>query len=924
MKVHLEALPGEVVPEDTFVSVRIGDLRKLSHFTASRSYNFPADTLKDSRNKCGFIEVYKRVGTTIIDFEDLDGAGAQDMDIPCNQPGFEKLGLQVTVGEEKGAQPMKNDNSRQDQRARYRHRMEAVKQYMAYHNIEQLVSDSVGHLLKDKPEDPRLMLSNYVNKHASLAPLEEESELYRKSKLTKKRDKDIMKKSGSGMILPKLVTDTASANLLPPRDFSDPLASRAKQTAPRTQAQPREASLQDCTTKPLALTPQSLLMQEKSLSAVDEKTNLKNGWRFLPSVGSWLSARSTSAFHIAKGIASSDSSVPVVSEEVRQQETKEASFEKFQDKGVGIETTERFEVDEPDQEPDAEFDRKTVDHAYNYETSADSRLGSRPDTPSDVGGDPGADLGDDTECKKPQRFLHRPSVGSWLNIRARHPAVQQGSQPDQIALQVEKVEKAEEMRKVAETAALEQARQANLAMLEAEELSRKAEEARLAAELAMQKGSHSYQIELQVEIVEKAEKVQKVAETAALEQAQQAKLATLQAEELSRQAEEARLAAEFAMSDLDWAHQAAAKVEESRLAREALLKTAHSHLYTIQEEVDFATNSKEVVESTRQDTYAACNITLESKDTSQLGGRMRQSEKDLLEEADRLDAQAVDAKDPKAAEARLLRLCAQASKPRDTKSAEDRLFRLTAEATGQAVAKDESTPSLQCHQADSDESVRPMSMDIDTDSQSDVTTSGRSLANAMVAGSLEQAAIDAWPKSVSSASNVGEQDAQSEMSLDVGPPIRVSHSPCSSSLASACMFGAISALDDLRPEAYECSVASMSTLPDKESDMFAMPRPTSQASRVSVSTAGDLQVLSEREKRLQNEVMQDSAQPDPIQLLHLQTIQELERERDEALLMATYMPQDEREEVEVKVEMLDLALQEARAEYASTYTIGEV
>mmetsp|Transcript_77185 Transcript_77185/g.120650 ORF Transcript_77185/g.120650 Transcript_77185/m.120650 type:complete len:863 (+) Transcript_77185:74-2662(+) len=862
MKVHLEALPGEVVPEDTFVSVRIGDLRKLSHFTASRSYNFPADTLKDSRNKCGFIEVYKRVGTTIIDFEDLDGAGAQDMDIPCNQPGFEKLGLQVTVGEEKGAQPMKNDNSRQDQRARYRHRMEAVKQYMAYHNIEQLVSDSVGHLLKDKPEDPRLMLSNYVNKHASLAPLEEESELYRKSKLTKKRDKDIMKKSGSGMILPKLVTDTASANLLPPRDFSDPLASRAKQTAPRTQAQPREASLQDCTTKPLALTPQSLLMQEKSLSAVDEKTNLKNGWRFLPSVGSWLSARSTSAFHIAKGIASSDSSVPVVSEEVRQQETKEASFEKFQDKGVGIETTERFEVDEPDQEPDAEFDRKTVDHAYNYETSADSRLGSRPDTPSDVGGDPGADLGDDTECKKPQRFLHRPSVGSWLNIRARHPAVQQGSQPDQIALQVEKVEKAEEMRKVAETAALEQARQANLAMLEAEELSRKAEEARLAAE--------------------------------------------------------------FAMSDLDWAHQAAAKVEESRLAREALLKTAHSHLYTIQEEVDFATNSKEVVESTRQDTYAACNITLESKDTSQLGGRMRQSEKDLLEEADRLDAQAVDAKDPKAAEARLLRLCAQASKPRDTKSAEDRLFRLTAEATGQAVAKDESTPSLQCHQADSDESVRPMSMDIDTDSQSDVTTSGRSLANAMVAGSLEQAAIDAWPKSVSSASNVGEQDAQSEMSLDVGPPIRVSHSPCSSSLASACMFGAISALDDLRPEAYECSVASMSTLPDKESDMFAMPRPTSQASRVSVSTAGDLQVLSEREKRLQNEVMQDSAQPDPIQLLHLQTIQELERERDEALLMATYMPQDEREEVEVKVEMLDLALQEARAEYASTYTIGEV
>jgi hypothetical protein len=376
-------------------------------------------------------------------------------------------------------------------------------------------------------------------------------------------------------------------------------------------------------------------------------------------------------------------------------------------------------------------------------------------------------------------------------------------------------------------------------------------------------------------------------------------------------------------------------------------------LYTIEEEVDFATNSKEVVGSTRQDTYTACNIALESKDTSQPGGRMRQLEKDLLEEADRLDAQAVDAKDPKAAEARLLRLSAQASKPRDTKSAEDRLLRLTAEVTGQAAAKDESTPSSQCHQAyaedcqavvhekqhweesdkvvvtqekttDIDESGRQVSMDIDTDSQSDVTTSGRSLANAMVAGSLEQAAIDAWPKSVSSASNFGAEDAQSEMSLDVGPPIRVSHSPCSSSFASACMVGAMTALDDLRPEAYECSVASMSTLHDSESDMFAMPRPTSQASRVSISTAGDLQVLSEREKRSQNETTQDSAQSDSIQLLHLQTIQELERERDEALLMAAYMPQDEREEVEVKVEMLDLALQEARAEYASTYTIGEV
>jgi hypothetical protein len=249
------------------------------------------------------------------------------------------------------------------------------------------------------------------------------------------------------------------------------------------------------------------------------------------------------------------------------------------------------------------------------------------------------------------------------------------------------------------------------------------------------------------------------------------------------------------------------------------------------------------------------------------------------------------------------------------------------------------------------------SVDIDIDVQSNIT-SGRSLANAMVMGSFEQAAIDIRPKSVASVSNFSARGAPSELSLDMRPPIRVPDSPCASSLASACMFGMVS-LEDLRPEAYECSVASMSAVHEREESavhereesvvhereedfVIAFPRPMSQASRVSGTTVGDLPmlsekeeqkqqeaerdltvddllVLSEQEEQKQKEAERDSFQPDSLQLLREDTIQELQRERDEALLMGTHASGDEREVLEIKVEMLDIALQDARAEYASIY-----
>jgi hypothetical protein len=137
------------------------------------------------------------------------------------------------------------------------------------------------------------------------------------------------------------------------------------------------------------------------------------------------------------------------------------------------------------------------------------------------------------------------------------------------------------------------------------------------------------------------------------------------------------------------------------------------------------------------------------------------------------------------------------------------------------------------------------------------------------------------------------------------------------------VFGVVS-LEDLRPEAYECSVASVAALHERDEDIvIAFSRPMSSASRVSGTTVGDLPVLCENEEQKQTEAEKDSFQPDSLQLLREDTIQELQRERDEALLMGTYASGEEREVLEIKVEMLDIALEDARAEYASIYKAQE-
>merc|ERR1712072_1314539 len=64
----------------------------------------------------------------------------------------------------------------------------------------------------------------------------------------------------------------------------------------------------------------------------------------------------------------------------------------------------------------------------------------------------------------------------------------------------------------------------------------------------------------------------------------------------------------------------------------------------------------------------------------------------------------------------------------------------------------------------------------------------------------------------------------------------------------------------------------------------------------------------------------DLSQANPLQQLHFQTIRELVRERDEAVVKCALVTDpEEKEALEAKVEMLELALEEARAEYVANY-----
>merc|ERR1719171_2198885 len=92
LELKMDTLEEMGLPQDTFVSVRIGEMQKLSRLASSRVYKFGSA----ADRKSGKIEVFQRIGTCHLDI-DTQNQEPRDVNIICSEAGFGNLRLRVGV-----------------------------------------------------------------------------------------------------------------------------------------------------------------------------------------------------------------------------------------------------------------------------------------------------------------------------------------------------------------------------------------------------------------------------------------------------------------------------------------------------------------------------------------------------------------------------------------------------------------------------------------------------------------------------------------------------------------------------------------------------------------------------------------------------------------------------------------------------------
>jgi hypothetical protein len=106
-----------------------------------------------SEKKRGKIEVFQRVGRCHFDL--AGAANIQEVRVVCSDGGGEDFPVKVAVGGALETVTKKKKEKRNNLR-------DGAKEYLVNHQLEVTLSDAVAEVLKERPSDPLVALSNYL------------------------------------------------------------------------------------------------------------------------------------------------------------------------------------------------------------------------------------------------------------------------------------------------------------------------------------------------------------------------------------------------------------------------------------------------------------------------------------------------------------------------------------------------------------------------------------------------------------------------------------------------------------------------------------------------------------------------------------------------------------------------------------------
>jgi len=148
VEIRLDATQDGNIPQDIFLSVRVGETQKLSKLSTTRTYKFPSV----EGRKFGKIEVFRRIGTCNVDVDPLDN-DTRKLDIRCGADPVGVLSLQCAVEQAANAkkiQEPKKDNGK----------LKAAKDYLSKHGLEMQLSEAMQAVLRERPDAPAEFLAH--------------------------------------------------------------------------------------------------------------------------------------------------------------------------------------------------------------------------------------------------------------------------------------------------------------------------------------------------------------------------------------------------------------------------------------------------------------------------------------------------------------------------------------------------------------------------------------------------------------------------------------------------------------------------------------------------------------------------------------------------------------------------------------------
>eukprot|EP00927_Polykrikos_kofoidii_P036016 TRINITY_DN30467_c0_g1_i1.p1 TRINITY_DN30467_c0_g1~~TRINITY_DN30467_c0_g1_i1.p1 ORF type:complete len:754 (-),score=120.30 TRINITY_DN30467_c0_g1_i1:226-2367(-) len=152
------------MPTDCFISVRVGEMQKMSKLSSSRIFRFP----QAEKGKHGKIEVFKRIGYATVDIDPKLGE-VHDVSVDCAKSGFGKLDLRIGV-ESKAAkkscgkscenQVARPSETMSLEKEKLQGKMRLAQEYLSQHRIEMHLADAMQSVLRERPDNPNEFIAH--------------------------------------------------------------------------------------------------------------------------------------------------------------------------------------------------------------------------------------------------------------------------------------------------------------------------------------------------------------------------------------------------------------------------------------------------------------------------------------------------------------------------------------------------------------------------------------------------------------------------------------------------------------------------------------------------------------------------------------------------------------------------------------------